>query len=283
LVNCKKIKKKGLILWDEEFEWKKSFKRKLIMSLTSFINRNSDYILVPSFKHKEWQLKLGVDEKKVVLFPNVTNLTPKMVNNEKVNEIIEKYNLEGKKIIMYVGRLIKLKGIQYLIDAYYLLLKEFPQFKRNTVLMIIGDGDYKEKLEKKSKKVKEIGGNIIFTGKIDNKNLPNYYSISYIGVVPSININGCADSCPLVVNEFMVFGKPVIATDKVGASYMLINNYKTGVIVKEKDVNELKNAILWFLNLDDESYIKIQKNIYKTIYNINSFDKVIDILKEVLK
>jgi glycosyltransferase involved in cell wall biosynthesis len=205
LVNCKKIKKKGLILWDEEFEWKKSFKRKLIMPLTSFINRNSNYILVPSFKHKEWQLKLGVDEKKVVLFPNVANLTPKMTNNEKVNEIIEKYNLEGKKIIMYAGQLIPRKGVEYLIDAYYMLINENPKFKEKTTLMIIGGGYLKKELEKKAKKIKNIGGKVIFTGKIKNEELPNYYYLAHIGIVPSININGEAEPHALVLNEFMVF------------------------------------------------------------------------------
>ena len=218
----KKIKKKGLILWDEEFEWKKSFKRKLIMPLTSFINRNSNYILVPSFKHKEWQLKLGVDEKKVVLFPNVTNLTPKMVNNEKVNEIIEKYNLEGKKIIMYAGQLIPRKGVEYLIDAYYMLINENPKFKEKTTLMIIGGGYLKKELEKRAEKIKSIGGNVIFTGKIKNEELPNYYNIAYVGVVPSININGEADPCPLVANEFMVFEKPIIASNMIGTSFALL-------------------------------------------------------------
>ena len=62
------------IIWDEEFLWKKTFKRNLVMSITNYINRKSYAVLVPTEGHKIYQKAKWVNEKKIVLFPNVTNI-----------------------------------------------------------------------------------------------------------------------------------------------------------------------------------------------------------------
>lgn len=265
-----KIKKKKIIFWDEEFEWKKSLKRKMIMPVTSFMNRHADYILAPTDKHFKWLEKQGVSKKKFVLFPNVTNISPKDVNFEEVKRIKEKYDLNKKRIVMYVGQLVERKGVNYLIDAYCEMIKENDDIAKDTVLVIVGDGIMRNDLMKQSEK---CSNRIIFTGYINNKDLANYYAIADVGVVPSVNIGGMAEPYALVVNEFLEFEKPVITTDMVGASYYFFYDKD---IAKEKNTRDLKNKLV--------RIIKGYKPELKNSDNLNNnYDIQFQQIKRIIK
>jgi len=279
-----KLFNKKLILRDEEFEWKKSWKRKLIMPLTKFINKKSNYILVPTDKHFKWQLKLWVNKNKIKLFPNVTNLNPNNINLGKVEELKQKYKIWNKKVIMYVWRLVEEKWVQYLINAYYYLIKENEKYKKDTILIIIWDWDYRENLEKLWEKIKNIWGNIIFTWKIDNKNLINYYELAYLWVVPSININWRWEAYALVLNEYMILWKPVIATNMVGASYALLKNNKIleHFITEEKNNEQIREKLEYLLDLNKNEYKNIQSEIFKKIRKYNDYSNNIKILRNII-
>jgi glycosyltransferase involved in cell wall biosynthesis len=79
-------------------------------------------------------------------------------------------------------------------------------------------------------------------GFIENVSLSPYYLLCNVCVVPSITY-GQAECWCYVVNEAMHCGKPVIATDAVGAAFDMIKNGESGFIVPEKDVNALYGAL----------------------------------------
>ncbi|MBB6066839.1 glycosyltransferase family 4 protein [Methanococcus maripaludis] len=278
----KKLLDAKLILWDEEFEWIKSFKRRLIMPITSYINKNSDFILVPSNKHALWQINQGVCEADVFLFPNVTNIGKDTKNVNEIQDIKEKYSLKDEKIITYVGQLIPRKGITYLIDAYYDLLVENPKYVSETCLMIVGDGISKIELFKKTEKILKVGGRVIFTGQIENSELVKYYSLSYFGVVPSVNINGEAEPHALVVNEFMALDKPVITTNMVGATYSLCTGSLKDFRVREKSSKDIKKQLTKILNMDPFSYQNLQKSINHEFIQYNNYSINIKVLNKII-
>jgi glycosyltransferase involved in cell wall biosynthesis len=240
-----KLRRKPFILWREDWDWNvKSLKRSFVKFLAGFMGRNVDAVLVPGSKHREFFTSLGVPSGNIFIMPNVSNIELNDKDYENKEKIWEELNLENKKVVLYVGRLIDLKGVDYLINAFYKLLKEHE----DTVLLIVGDGPEKSKLEILAGKL-GIKDNVIFTGNIENSLLGGYYLLSNVFVLPSITTY-FADACPLVVNEAMYFGKPVITSDAVGATFM-IQNGKNGFVVPERDADSLCNALYKILSDPD--------------------------------
>jgi len=197
-----------------------SFKRKLISPIVKFFCILADAIVVPGSIHKRYFIEICGDPDKVFIAPNATTL--KIADSQATD----------KKIVLYVGRLIKRKGVDYLIKAFQKI--NDPEAS----LMIIGYGEEEEKL----KRLAHGSNNIIFVGKVSQDNLYEYYSRASVVIVPSIS-DEMGDPWVFVLNEAMLHGKPVIATDAVGGAYDFIQNGVNGFMVPEKNVDELYKAI----------------------------------------
>lgn len=229
-----KIRRKKFILWSEDWNWKiKTAKRKTIKLFAKLIIKNSDAILVPGTKHKECVVYLGSNPDKVFIMPNASNFSD---NINFSNEFIDK-NLKQKKIILFVGRLVKQKGVDYLLEAFRLLKEDIDDL----VLLIIGNGDYEKNLKIKVKDLK-IENYVCFLGRIDNDSLYHYYKISDVCVVPSIT-DEMVDAWAFVVNEAMFCAKPVIASEAVGSAYDMIKNGENGFMVPERDSKALYDSL----------------------------------------
>lgn len=232
-----KLRRKPFILWREDWDWNvKSIKRSLVKIFAGFMGRNAHAILVPGTKHMEFFTSLGVDPEKIFIMPNVSSIERSASDEGNKEKLKKDLGLDGKKVILYVGRLINLKGVNYLIKSFAKLSKEIE----NSVLLIVGEGIRKKELESLVNKL-QIENKVNFTGNVENHMLGGYYLLSNVFVLPSITTH-FADACPLVVNEAMYFGKPVITSDAVGTTFM-IKNGENGFVVPERDSNSLSDAI----------------------------------------
>lgn len=232
-----KLKGKPFILWREDWDWNvKTTKRKFAKSLAGFFSRNADAILVPGTRHREFFTRLGVAPDKIFIMPNVSNLVLKEEDYANKAKIIRELDLEDKKTILFVGRLIKLKGLRYLLKAFKKLHKKIGVVR----LIVVGDGECRGKLEKIAHNL-QIEDQVYFQGNVPNDLLGAYYLISNIFVLPSITTHH-ADACPLVVNEAMYFKKPVITSDAIGNTFMIEDGIN-GFVVPEKDCDALYKAL----------------------------------------
>jgi glycosyltransferase involved in cell wall biosynthesis len=270
-----KVRRKPFILWREDWDWNvKSFKRKMVKRLAGFLGRNVDAILVPGSKHMEFFVSLDVLPDKIFIMPNVSNIKMKLNDYKNRDNLRQEFELKNKKVVLYVGRLIDLKGVDYLIKAF----RKLTDKRNDTVLFIVGEGDCKKELEKLAWDLK-IQDKIYFTGNIDNELLGGYYLIANIFVLPSITTY-YADACPLVVNEAMYFGKPVITSDAVGTTFM-IRNGENGYVFPEKDIDALYKAMEKILSdpvleekMGENSSRLIEKSFtYKNM--VNGFEKAL--------
>lgn len=275
-----KLRRKPFILWREDWDWNvKSLKRSLVKAFAGFIGRNADAILVPGTKHMEFFTTLGADPEKIFIMPNVSSIEKSAADNENKDKIREELGLRDKKVVLYVGRLINLKGVNYLIESFAKLSKKME----NAVLVIVGEGKQKEELQLLVKEL-EIEDKVYFTGNIDNDLLGGYYLLSNVFVLPSITTY-FADACPLVVNEAMYFGRPVITSDAVGTTFM-IKNGENGYVVPERDADSLCEAIYKVLS-DPQLEEKMGKNSEQLIEEgfryenmIEGFNKAIRYVKK---
>jgi len=240
-----KFRNKHIILWSEEWDWKdKSLLKKLLIPIKKRIVTDASAILVPGTKHRGLFVKLGTAEENVHLMPNATNYPPKNIKQEVISAIQNELQLKNKKIILYVGRLKQRKGVNYLIQGFAHLWEE----RKDIILLIIGRGDEREYLECLTSELK-CNDAVRFLGYVDDEDLPAYYSLCNVCVIPSI-IHGIGDPWVFILNEAMSFGKPVIATDAVGAAYDLIDNGKNGYMVPERDDIAIYTALKEILSND---------------------------------
>lgn len=156
--------------------------------------------------------------------------------------------------IFYIGRLIKIKGIDYLIRA----ISEIKKKNNDLKVIIGGEGPEKESLIKLSKKL-GLEENISFLGYIPDNKLIDYYRKSKISIFPSYAREGVLTT----MLESSSCETPVITCDCCGMKEF-IENGKDGILVKPLDSVDLKKAIEKLL-YDEEYRIELGKNARKKI------------------
>jgi glycosyltransferase involved in cell wall biosynthesis len=139
-----------------------------------------------------------------------------------------KENLDGKKVILFVGRLIEKKGIGYLLQAFSMLRLRM----NHLALVICGDGPMKRYLQSRVKEMK-LDKEVIFPGFISNHLLPFYYAAADVCVFPSLS-----EAFGIVIIEAMSMEKPVLAS-AVGGIIEIIQDGHNGLLVPSGDVERL--------------------------------------------
>jgi glycosyltransferase involved in cell wall biosynthesis len=141
-----------------------------------------------------------------------------------------------KKVIIYTGRLVELKGVQFLISA----LSKLKEIRTDWVCWIVGEGDKQAELQIQSR-ILGLEENIIFLGKRDD--VPFLLSLSDIFVLPSL-----IENQPLAVIEAQIAERAVIVSDTGGLPEM-VEHGVTGIVTPSGDSEILcKNLNLLLKN-----------------------------------
>lgn len=141
-------------------------------------------------------------------------------------------------IVMFVGNLAAWQGIEYLIKAAPLLVREI----RNIRFVIIGNGMLKRKFEEDVNKLglREL---FIFTGMIPYAEIPHYINVANVCVALKQRL--ISGYSPLKLYEYMACGKPVVATDTFG--FEILREEEAGILVDPDDCVELMKAIKFLI------------------------------------
>lgn len=180
---------------------------------------------------------------------------------------IEKNNTKTIKLL-FVGRIIPIKNLSLLINAF----KEIHKENKNIILDIVGNGD-KSEIEM-IKKISGQNNNIKFLGEKCGDELVKHYQFSDIFILPSLY-----DNYPNVIFEAMASGLPVIATNVGGIPSQVVNG-QTGLLVSSNNINELKNAISTLVN-NKELREQMGRNGRKRVEQDFSWDKSAEDLEEL--
>lgn len=234
--------------------FKKIFKKRLIVSIhavyeidpdSSTAKRISkilsyvDSVLTLSKASYNELISFGVDKKKMGFYRHWVNLKNFGPLNEK-KELRERFNLSDKFTVLFVGRLTAIKGVRELVAVATSL--------SDINFIFIGEGPLSNFLKEESKK--KI--NIIFLGKVENKELCKYYNIADLFCIPSQYEEGFGR----VVAEAVACGLPVVGSNRGGIAEALDNSVS---ILMEPSVKNLENAILRLYN-DRQLYVRLKEN-----------------------
>jgi len=147
----------------------------------------------------------------------------------------QQLGFDNKKIILFVGRIEPLKGIDQLLRAMTYL----PNGQGIRLVVIGGDEHSRNEIERLQRLSKElrIKDSVTFTGSIPHERLPYFYSAATACVIPSYY-----ESFGLVALESMACGTPVVATN-VGNLKSVIQQGETGYVVTDNTPHHLADKI----------------------------------------
>ena len=176
---------------------------------------------------------------------------------------IEEWGLKKNGYILTVSRLIKHKGIHYLIEAFKNL--EDKNLIGEKKLVIVGDGFYTDEYVEHLKKIAESRKNIIFTGTQTGSVLSQLFSHAYFFVQPSDS-----EGLSITLLEAMGYGKAVIASD-IAENMEALSD--AGVFFRHGDVADLEKKMLGLLG-NQEKIDRLGKDGKARVEEFYNWDRI---------
>jgi glycosyltransferase involved in cell wall biosynthesis/2-polyprenyl-3-methyl-5-hydroxy-6-metoxy-1,4-benzoquinol methylase len=186
------------------------------------------------FTHKELIERYGFPKERAFAFPYAVPLGD-FCPGEPDPELIRRYGLEGKRVLLYVGRMAGNKRVDLLVRALPLVKQERPE----TVLLLVGDNAstaYQPIVDEIKRLSRELGveKDVVFAGRVDD--LPKYYQLADVYVTSSMHEGFCV---PLV--EAMASGLPVVGSACTAIPHTLGD---AGLTFQPEDAGDLASKIL---------------------------------------
>jgi len=224
---------------------------KRYVALTTDALRKSRRVVPNSFYTRDWLFKIFTDDyrSQIRMVPGGVDI--KKFHKVKTTEIDKKYDLKGKKIILFTGKLTKYKGVEFLVKAAQKIKGE---------VFILGDGPERKGLEKIAKE-REIK-NIRFLGHLGENmgELIQFYSRADVFVAPSI----WDEPLGLVILEAMACETPVVVTRKGGIP-LAVKDGKNGLFVRSRNATDIVEKVNRLLD-NDQMRMKMGEQAKETIH-----------------
>lgn len=188
-------------------------------------------------------ISMGVAADKITVIPNGINLFEFNNTGQLRGKFRERYNLSDKKILLFIGRLNAIKGIDFLLNAFAILAKDV----KDTILVIAGPDDgYKNEIIRRINLLK-IHDKVLLIDGLYGEDKISAMKDADIFIYPSRHeIFGIA---PL---EALMCGTPVIVTENCGCADFL-REANGGIVVKYQDISGLLDAIQNILDKKEET------------------------------
>ncbi len=229
-----------------------------------FIVQNTDIITTNSTYTKSRVLQINDT------VSNKTHVIPMGVDTEKFNaygrDSLETY-FDADCIILTAGRLISIKGINYLIQSMPQILQRFPKAK----LVICGDGPEKGNLQRLAEAL-NISERILFTGYISHDEMIQYYKSADVFILPSIEIDGYKEGLGMVIIEAMACGTPVIGTNIGGITDIIKDEYN-GLLIAERSPDDIAKKAVKILS-NREYAEQLKQNALVTVNSKYSWSRI---------
>lgn len=253
-------KYKLFVTVDDSFQMSKYGYGRLRNSLRKFVVSHIDgYICVSQLTQKYLQSIFPKTDCQFLYFPIVQD---DVALSEKINassaiaeEYVQRYNLKGNKVILFVGRFEQVKRIDLLLDAYSECQSD------NTQLVLVGSGSLDEKLRQKAEDL-GLQEKVIFTGSLSGLDLYAWYYLAHLFVLPS-NF----EPFGAVVNESLIAGCRAIVSSVCGSSTLV--SAENGTVFESENLGDLigsMNREIRDLDLNKDHQSKMPQS-FKTYYD----------------
>jgi glycosyltransferase involved in cell wall biosynthesis len=246
--------------------WLKQDKKNIFYNiLQKIVVPRADAIRVVSKIIKDKLVKAGLEDKKI----RVIN-TP--VNQEQFEQVVDDYKIttlknqyQGRKIILFVGRLVTAKNLPFLLEV----IAKLKNKRNDFVLLIIGEGEKKEELSKiiEQKDLKNI---VFLLGAKDQAEILAYYRSADLNTLLSTT-----ESFGKVIIEAGVASTPTLASKTTGA-LSIIEDGKNGYLVEINDLEGTVTALDKIISSDNLKIIgqQAKHDFIRDYSQKNTYEKV---------
>ena len=205
--------------------------------------------------HAELQRLFGLPANKIVIIPNGTN--PDLFDFEfDPRPLRNQFAAEYDKIVLYVGRIVREKGVQVLLDAAPKVLAAYP----NTRFLLVGTGYYLDDLKRQAEYL-QIAHRVNFLGYVNDNDLLRMFKIADVVCIPSLY-----EPFGIVALEGMAARVPVVTSDAGGLTDF-VEHYVTGITTYAGDSGSLTWGILEVLR-NPELAERLREDAYEKVRNI---------------
>jgi len=215
-------------------------KNALFRSMARAAASRAGYILSPSPDLTRRLGDIGVEPSKIGLVPNTVEADfSGNVRPSDVERLKRKLGIpDDRTIVLAMGRMVHVKGFPYLLEAFRRVVRE----RKDVVLVLAGGGILFDELRERVDSM-GIGERVVMPGAVMRDEVPVYFRMADIFVIPSVrHESGAVDGLPVVVPEAMAAGLPIVGSDLSGIP-VLVRNGKNGILVGERDVEGMAAAI----------------------------------------
>lgn len=181
---------------------------------------------------------MGVDPAKITLIPNGVDLG-RFFPRPRRADLMARYNLAGKRVLLTLGRLQERKGQDKVLEALPALRRSLPDL----VYLMVGDGPSRAALQAQAQAL-GIGDCVVFAGVVPPDEVADHYALADTFIMANRELaNGDTEGFGLVFLEANASGVPVIA-GRAGGSVDAVTDGLNGLVVDGEDVHAITEAIL---------------------------------------
>ena len=203
--------------------------------------------------------KLGCPSSKISLVPNAVD-----------TELFKPREGREDNLVVWIGRFVPEKGVEYLLEAARIVAKKSPTVK----FLLIGYGPLREKIVKMAVDYRLLGKQVAITGPLTRAEIAQVLCKATIFALPSLS-----EGMPLALLEAMSSGNAVVASD-VGGIAEIVRNYDNGMLSSPGNAKELASSILMLL-CDDGLRGKLARNAREAVEKEHSWGSVLAQLDSV--
>ncbi|WP_207060987.1 glycosyltransferase [Motiliproteus sp. SC1-56] len=202
-----------------------------------YLHQADAVVAVSQFTKRYLLEHYGLSAEKVRLIPNGVDVE-QFVPGEKPALLLQRYGLEGKRVLLTVGRLVPRKGIDKTIEALPMLVKRMPDLH----YLIVGTGPYRAELERLVDEHK-MRTHVTFAGRVSEDELVLHYQLCDLFLMPNREMpDKDTEGFGLVFLEANACQKPVVGGLAGGAVEAVRNGYN-GLSVDGNSPQEIADVI----------------------------------------
>jgi glycosyltransferase involved in cell wall biosynthesis len=223
--------RRPFVLWASVWAQPRSLSHALALPVTRHIYRHADSVVAYGEHVRAYVAGIRGRDSDVFVAPQTVEpeLFARQVGDPEIERFRRDHDLGGGPLVLYVGRLVHEKGVELLLDTW-------PLHRGRATLVLIGDGPLAERARGTP------GARLL--GAMPRAELPAAYAASELVVLASIPTARFREPWGLVCNEAMHQGRPVVASDSVGAvAGGLVRHGDTGLVIRSGDRRALLDAI----------------------------------------
>ena len=228
-----------------------------------------------SYMNREIHNLFGVDDNKARIIFNGVDLN-KFNGVEKDIEFRRRYAMDNEKIVFFVGRMVREKGVQVLIDS----IPKIVNYYNDVKFVFAGKGPLLDELKHKAY-ASGYGHKVVFTGYISDEDLLKLYKCVDIAVFPSLY-----EPFGIVALEGMVANVPTVVSEAGGLGEIINHGYD-GMKAYTGNANSLADSILALLHNHENMVEDIKKRAMHKVTTMYNWDIIADqtynVYKEILE